>query len=67
MGGRRAGAAHDRGDHPLCSFAACVPPKEWSAERVRCVATTIVEITTSRYRREFRTNRARATRARRAR
>jgi hypothetical protein len=24
-------------DHPLCSFAACVPPKDWSAEDVRCV------------------------------
>ena len=24
-------------DHPLCSFAACVPPKDWSAEDVRYV------------------------------
>ncbi|MDA9599283.1 hypothetical protein N9S31_00475 [bacterium] len=40
MGGRRA--HHENGDHPMCSFAACVPPKEWSAERVRCVATRAI-------------------------
>ena len=36
----RARRPHDtmtggRGNHPLCSFAACVPPKDWSPDRVR--------------------------------
>ena len=29
------------GDHPLCSFAACVPPKELTPSDVRCVRTTM--------------------------
>jgi|TARA_B100001540_G_scaffold152778_1_gene135276 hypothetical protein len=27
-------------EHPLCSFAACVPPKDLDETRVRCVSTS---------------------------
>ena len=27
-------------EHPLCSFAACVPPKDHDDTRVRCVSTS---------------------------
>jgi len=27
-------------EHPLCSFAACVPPKDRDETRVRCVSTS---------------------------
>jgi len=38
--------AGGRADHPLCSFAACIPPKEYTVEQARCVERVNARIRT---------------------